>query len=140
MAKLSRANTRTMAARCRGGRRLFIARLLIYASARGFAINRQPEQPAAWWPRLCLRGRGQPEIRLRALVHEIIGGHGVRKAGRTQTRARVELIPVAGTLEIAVAHRALAEGAVLVRADVGDRVERAVLADNGDALAPLSLR
>jgi len=37
--------------------------------------------------------------------------------------------------EIPVAHDAFAERAVLVRADIGDGPERAVLADDGDALS-----
>src|SRR6266545_5701584 len=109
-----------------------MAGLVVYARPGTFARNDRSR-----WSRDSFgsRGRRQPEIDVSALVHEIVGRHRVGKAGRAQARARVELIAVPGAFEIAVAHDALTEGAVLVRADIGDGAEGAPFADHGDALA-----
>src|SRR5712664_4946511 len=109
-----------------------MAGLFVYARPGKFARNDRSK----WsWDSACPRGRGQAEIDLPTFVHEVVGRHRVGKAGWAQARAGVELIAVPGAFEIAVAHDALAEGAVLMRADIGDGVERAVLADDCHALA-----
>src|SRR6266508_6495742 len=63
------------------------------------------------------------------------GRHGVAEAGRGLPGARVELVAVPWAFEITLSHAAFAQWSVLMGADIRQRVERALEADDGEALA-----
>src|SRR5216684_5488402 len=81
------------------------------------------------------RNLAAPQVSLIPSGDQLIGRDGVGKARGAEAGSWVELVSVPGALEIAVAHETLAERAILVRAHIGERVEGAVLAHDGDALA-----
>src|SRR5467141_1524925 len=107
-----------MATRWIPGRTRLMGGSSIYATPQKFARNRP------------LRS---PEIGLAPLRDELKSRHGVGKPRRAESRAGVELVAVPGAFEVAVTHHAFSERTVLVRADIGDGPELAVLADDGDA-------
>src|SRR6266567_6361549 len=96
----------------------------------GSPIYREPVEECKNWGTL-----PGSKVGLVSLRDELERGYRVGEPGRAEPRAGIELVAVPGAFEVAVAHHAFSERAVLVRADVGDGPERSVLADDGDALA-----